>query len=115
MTMTGTNAPHVVRYLALTRRWRVAGLFVGLTAYLVDGLRPEISISILFAAGWFLARAAAGAGRRPVSRASTAVTPATSGRSQMGLVAATVLCLLVVVVGARLAPPDWPLRQAGGG
>ena len=55
LTVTADNGNHIVRYLATTRRWRVAGLGGGITASILLHLPDEVRFDagVIFA-GWFL-------------------------------------------------------------
>jgi hypothetical protein len=55
VAVTAANAAHLVRYLAATRRWRVAGAVTALTVYTVDGLQHQsLGVHIGYGlSGWF--------------------------------------------------------------
>jgi hypothetical protein len=55
VVVTDSNAHHLVRYLALTRRWRVAGVVSATMAFTVHGLQHQtIGVDVLVGlAGWF--------------------------------------------------------------
>jgi hypothetical protein len=54
LVITPGNGNHVIRYLATTRRWRIAGLGAGIAASVLHYLPNEVRLdaSIIFA-GWF--------------------------------------------------------------
>ena len=56
LTVTAGNGDRIIAYLAVTRRWRAAGLTAGLTAYTLVGLTEHrIGLSILhMLVGWFV-------------------------------------------------------------
>jgi hypothetical protein len=56
LSVTEDNCAQVIAYLAVTRRWRSAGLVGAVTWYLVVGLRHQtIGVNIAYAlSGWFV-------------------------------------------------------------
>ena len=61
LEITPTNGEQVIRYLAHTRRWRAAGVIVGVVASVAAGLpdgRVNVNFIALFA-GWFIGALAA--------------------------------------------------------
>jgi hypothetical protein len=107
LTVTADNAPHVVRYLALTCRWRVAGVVVGLTAHTVAGFqRQSLSVSILYGlVGWFVGAIVAeiratppAAVRRAASLEPRSVNRYVTPAARTALVVTTGLCLVAVAL-----------------
>jgi hypothetical protein len=56
LTVTAGNGGQIIAYLAITRRWRAAGLTAGATAYTLIGLTEQrLGLSVLhMLAGWFV-------------------------------------------------------------
>jgi hypothetical protein len=116
LLVTTANAPHLVRYLALTRRWRAGGAVAGLTAYLVAGLQHQtVGISLLYGlAGWFAGAIVAevrattlAAERRVASLEPRSVTRYVTPHARTALAVATVLCLVAAGLSIDSAPPIW--------
>lgn len=109
LTVTPVNAPHLVAYLALTRRWRAAGAVGGTTAFVVHGLQHQsIGISVGHGlAGWFAGaivaelRAVGPVGVRGVANLDRrTVSRYVSTNARLGLAAVSALCLLVAVAAS---------------
>jgi hypothetical protein len=126
LTVTADNGGQIIAYLAITRRWRAAGLAAGFTAYTLVGLTEHrIGLSIWhMLVGWFVGALIAEL-RVPAIRAEdpeALLVRRTPGRylpksSLWALTASTVVCLVVAPVPAVViatvvcAASWWVLRR----
>jgi hypothetical protein len=122
LTVTVDNGNQVIRYLATTRRWRVAGLVGGIAASQIgapDGTIVNFNFVAIFA-GWFLGALVAEArvdhlAHRPVRSASLQPRRPERyvGRFTWALVPATAVIAVVtgaitaVAGGVGWAEPNW--------
>ncbi|MBV1854640.1 hypothetical protein [Catellatospora tritici] len=128
LPMTVDNGPRVIAYLAVTRRWRAAGVAFGFVLYTLPWLAEDrfgINFTYLLA-GWFVGALLAEARlARPVAgRRAASLLPRTPARYlppllRGALPVAALLCLVLAGLNALWPQPfsltegvSWPVRFA---